>query len=86
MSADTTAEIIIAEIDKSARETIRVALGAYEGTPTISIWVWYRTPSGELQPGNKGGLVVGLRHLPSLAEALASALATAREKGRLPTQ
>ena len=32
------------------------------------------TPSGEVRPG-KGGLVVGLRHLPALAEALASALA-----------
>ena len=32
-----------------------------------------------MRPG-KGGLVVGLRHLPALAEALAAALATAREK------
>ena len=83
MTADPSEEIIVAEIDKSARETIRVSLGAYGGTLTLSIWRWYRTPSGELRPG-KGGLVVGLRHLPALAEALASALATARAKGRLP--
>ena len=62
---------------------IRIALTAYEGTPTLSIWVWFRTPSGNLRPG-KGGLVVGLRHLPALAEALALALATARANGRLP--
>ncbi len=47
-------EIIIAEIEKSARESIRVALSTFEGTPTLSIWRWYRTPSGELRPG-KGG-------------------------------
>jgi hypothetical protein len=83
MTAEPTPEIVIAEIDKSARESIRIALTAYEGTPTLSIWVWFRTPSGNLRPG-KGGLVVGLRHLPALAEALALALATARANGRLP--
>ena len=82
VTEDSTPEIIIAEIDKSSRETGRVALATYEGTPTFSIWVWYRTPSGELRPG-KGGVVVGLRDLPSLAEALAAALATARANGRL---
>lgn len=76
-------EIIIAEIEKSARESIRVALSTFEGTPTLSIWRWYRTPSGELRPG-KGGLVVGLRHLPALTEALGRALTAAKEEGRLP--
>ena len=85
MSDDSAAEIIVAEIVKSSRETIRVSLSAYEGTPTISIWRWYRTASGELRPG-KGGLVVGLRHLPALAEALASALAAARANGRLASR
>jgi hypothetical protein len=37
VTQDATPEIIIAEIDKSSRETIRVALTAYEGTPTLSI-------------------------------------------------
>jgi hypothetical protein len=83
MSADPMVEIIVAEIDKSEREMIRVSLSAYEGTPTLSVWRWYRTPSGEVRPG-KGGLVVGLRHLPALAEALELALATARANGRLP--
>lgn len=85
MTADASSEIIVGEIDKSARETIRIALSAYEGTPTLSIWCWYRTPSGDLRPG-KGGLIVGLRHLPALADALAAAVTTAREKGRLPPQ
>jgi len=83
MSRNPQSEIVVAEIEKNAREAIRVAVGVYEGTRTLSIWRWYRTATGELRPG-KGGLVVGLRHLPVLAEALASALATARTNGLLP--
>ena len=83
--SEPTPEIVIAELDKNARETIRVALSSYGGTPTFSIWRWYRTPTGELRPG-KGGLVIGLRHLPGLAEAVESALATAKEMGRLPSE
>ena len=82
-SDDATPETVIAELEKNARETIRVTLGVYGGTRTLSVWRWYRTASGDLRPG-KGGLVVGLRHLPALAEALASALATARTNGLLP--
>ena len=83
--SEQTPEVVIAELDKNARETIRVSLGSYEGTPTFSVWRWYRTPTGELRPG-KGDLVIGLRHLPSLAEAVESALTTARELGRLSSQ
>jgi hypothetical protein len=79
-------EIVIAELDKNARETIRVALGSHEGTPTFSLWRWYRTPTGELRPGKKGGLVIGLRHLPALAEAVELALTTAKAIGRLPSE
>jgi hypothetical protein len=85
VTSEQLPEIVVAEIDKNGRETIRIALSSYEGTPTLSLWRWYRTPSGELRPG-KGGLVVGLRHLPALAEALASALASARATGRLPSR
>ena len=42
MTETPTPEIIVGEIDKSARETIRIALSAYEGTPTVSIWRWCR--------------------------------------------
>jgi hypothetical protein len=78
-------EIVIAELDKSAREKVRVALGHYNGTPIVSLWLWYRTPTGEFRPG-KGGLSIGLRHLPALKEAVESALTKARELGRLPSQ
>jgi len=83
--SEAAPEIVVAELDKNTRETIRVVLGSYEGTLTFSIWRWYRTPTGELRPG-KGGLVIGLRHLPALAEAVETALTTARALGRLPSQ
>ena len=75
--SDPAPEIVIADIDKSRLETIRVALSTYEGTPTLSIWCCYRTPSGEVRHG-EGGLAVGLRHLPALTEALGAALTAAR--------
>ena len=78
-------EIVIAELNKSGRERVRVAIGSYNGTQIVSLWIWYRTPTGEFRPG-KGGLSIGLRHLPALTEAVESALAIARELGRLPPQ
>ena len=78
-------EIIIADLAKNAREIVRVSLGEFEGTPTIGLWRFYRDALGNLRPG-KGGLILGIRHLPALATALAQALDAAREAGRLPPQ
>ena len=80
-----TAPLIVAEIEKSARETVRVALSEYQGTPIVSVRVHYRALDGTLRPG-KSGLECGLRHLPALAAALATALATARATGCLPPE
>lgn len=76
-------EIVIAEIQKNTRERIRISLSSFEGSPTISVWRFYVAASGEVRPG-KGGLVLGIRHLPALADALAQAVAAARAEGRLP--
>jgi Transcriptional Coactivator p15 (PC4) len=78
-------DIIVAEIDKGAGETIRVTLSAFRGTPTVGIWRYYRDASGQLQPG-KGGLVLGIRHLPAVASAFALAVDAARATGRLPME
>jgi hypothetical protein len=76
-------EVIVAELDRNARETLRVLLGSHKGTPTFAIWLFYRTAAGDLRP-SQCGLVIGLHRLPSLAEAVSSALMTARDLGRLP--
>jgi hypothetical protein len=83
MSEDPCAEIVIAEIERNSRDVLRVVLGSYERTATIAVWSWYRAASGELRP-SKRGIIVGIRHLPALAEALGAALAAARANGRLP--
>ena len=85
MTGEELPEIVVAEIGKNAREIIRVTLGAYRGTSTFALWRFYRDASGTLRPG-KGGIVLGIQHLPALASALALALATAGETGRLPPE
>ena len=81
---DDLPEIVIAELGKNAREVIRVSLAAFKGTSILNLWCYYRDPAGNLRPG-KGGIAVSLRHLPALAEAMAMALQTARDSGRLPS-
>lgn len=82
MSRQDYPEIVIAEFERNAREVVRVTLGSFEGRPTMSIWSWYRAATGELRPG-KGGIVLGVRHLAAVAEAMACALSVARETGRV---
>ena len=82
MTDDKLSEIVVAELGKNSREVIRVSLASYRGTATFGVWRFYRDASGQLRPG-KGGIVLGIRHLPSLAAALAQAVETAREIGRL---
>jgi Transcriptional Coactivator p15 (PC4) len=79
---DDLPEIVIAELGQNTRDVVRVSLAAFKGTPTVGVWRFYRDAGGNLRPG-KGGIVMGLRHLPLLAEALRQALEVARESGRL---
>ena len=78
-------EIVVAEIPKNSREVVRVTLGQYRGGRNINLWPFYRDGAGNLRPG-KRGLIIGIRHLPALAAALAQALDAARENGRLPPE
>jgi hypothetical protein len=41
---------------------------------------WYKTESGEPKP-SRAGITLAVRHLPALAQALATALVRAREMG-----
>lgn len=73
-------EIVVAAWPKNSRETLRVRLDSYQGTPVIDLRVWYDGKDGGLKPG-RGGLTIALRHLPQLADTMAKALATARASG-----
>jgi len=73
--------LVVAEWDRNSREVVRVALDQFNGHHTINARIWYREGI-EIKPG-KGGLTLGLKHLPALADAMAKALAKARELGLL---
>ena len=70
---------VVAEWDRNARERIRVELGQYNGRDTINARVWY-WDDDVLKPG-RAGLTLATKHLPALADAMAKALAKARELG-----
>ncbi len=86
MNSEVLSELVVAEIGKNSRETIRVTLGSFRGTPTVAVWPYYRDASGQPRPGKGAGIVLGIRHLPALASALALAVDAARAAGRLPTE
>lgn len=75
--------LVIAEWDRNAREIVRVALDQYKGRHTIDVRVWYCDDSGgALKPG-RSGITLALKHLPDLSDAMAKALAQARQRGLL---
>ena len=74
---------IIAEWRRNDRETVRVSLGQFKDQPIVDVRVWWRNDAGELRPSRRG-LTLSVRHLPTLARALADAEQNARELGWLP--
>jgi hypothetical protein len=74
--------IVIAQWPRNARDTVLVRIDQFNGTMVVDIREWWTSPTGELRPGPKG-ITMSVRHLPSLARALAKADATARQLGLL---
>ena len=72
--------IVIAEWPRNARELVRISLDRYNNRETIDIRSWWLDSEGSWRPG-RGGLTVAVRHLPALAEGLATALNRARALG-----
>jgi hypothetical protein len=72
---------VIAEWDRNAREVVRVALNQYNGRHTIDARTWYHD-GATLKPG-KSGIMLSLKHLPALADAISQALVRAQELGLL---
>ena len=73
--------LVIAEWDRNAREVIRVALDHYQGRHTVNFRVWYH--DGDVLKPGKSGITLSVKHLPAMADAMAKALAAARELGLL---
>jgi pyruvate carboxylase len=71
--------VIVAEFEKNGRELIRIALDRYAGRDIIDVRTWYA--AGDTFKPGKSGITVAVKHLQSMAEGLAAALAKARELG-----
>jgi len=72
--------LLIAEWRKNSRESVRVAIEEFKGTPCISVRVFFEAAPGDIRPG-RSGLSMSAKHLPQLAAALGAALAKARAMG-----
>jgi hypothetical protein len=77
--------IVVAELPKNRRETLRVALDRYGGMDLIDIRVCVElTAACHVQTPTKKGVSLNIAQLPALRQALADAEARARELGLLP--
>jgi hypothetical protein len=74
--------IIVAQWARSANDTIMVKIDMFNGNIVIDIRAWWTSRDGELRAG-KSGITMSVKHLPSLACALAKAETTARQLGLL---
>lgn len=75
-------EIIVAEIPKNTRETLRVGLSKFNGHDLINMRVWFEAESGEHRPG-KAGVALRVALLPELIAALQKTEAEAIHRGLL---
>jgi len=70
----------IAHWAKNAKESIRVHLDIYQGTPVFSARTYYAAVDGSWKPTRKG-LTLSVQHLPALLEAVSNAEHQARSTG-----
>ncbi|MEK9281189.1 transcriptional coactivator p15/PC4 family protein [Bradyrhizobium sp. ISRA442] len=64
--------------NRQRREEVRITLSRYEGRPVVSVWVFFTTQDGRMQPSKKG-LVLAVSKLPELRKALEKAETMALE-------
>jgi len=72
--------VIVAQWELNRRESVRVEIHEFKGTPLICIRKWFAAADDTMAPG-KQGINLSLKHLPRLAAAVNDALSTAREEG-----
>jgi Transcriptional Coactivator p15 (PC4) len=71
--------LVVAEIEKNARERFRVTIDSFKGTNVIDLRTFF--VDGENVRPTRSGLATSIRHLPALAKAMNDALDRARELG-----
>lgn len=76
-------EVCIGQFPLNSKDTIRVAIGEFEGHQIVNFRRWFRADDGADRPTKKG-LAFAVRHLPAFATIVNDALARARADGLLP--
>ena len=74
------ADDVIATIQKSRLEEIRVGFSNFNGHQLLNVRAWFEGDGGQMRPG-KAGLAFKIDKLPCFAGAVSLALEKAREKG-----
>jgi hypothetical protein len=74
-TATRDGERIIAEFPKNGRETVRVAVGIFNGHRLCNVRSWVPSHDGQLIP-TKSGIALRVDVLPRLVEALQEAIAS----------
>lgn len=72
--------VVVAKIQKNAREQLWVFLDEFHGRPVFSSRVFYDAGDGEMRPG-KSGTTFKVELLPDFADAVSLALEAARARG-----
>jgi hypothetical protein len=71
--------IIVAKIEKSSREHIRITLDEFRGRNTIDVRIWYA--DGDAWKPSKSGVTTSITNLVSLADGMQRAVDRARAMG-----
>lgn len=74
--------VIVADLEKNARELVRVSLEEFKGYRLVSVRLWARDPLKGLVP-TRQGVSLRLSLLPGLLGALEAATHQARSLGLL---
>lgn len=64
-----TGEILIAELPRNRRETVRLTVQEFRGTLLVNLRVWYRPDDGgDMRPG-RDGIAIRAEHAEWLKDA-----------------
>lgn len=74
-----TETLICAQFRRNKRESVKVCLSEFRGTPTIDVRCWFATGDGD--KAGRAGITLSAKHLPELAEGINRALHEAKARG-----
>jgi hypothetical protein len=74
-----TQTLVCAQFRRNKRESVKVSLSEFRGTPTIDVRCWFATGDGD--KAGRAGITLSAKHLPELADGINRALDEATARG-----